>query len=91
MTKKELLNRIEELEETMGMQLDAINHTYNNLKSQQGQVPNWITQAVKPLKDNLAFNAKLMNLLMEHFKIGFYEIPAQESKIEIRKKSNKKK
>lgn len=86
MTKKELLNRIEEIEELVEINFGCLDKRVNNLKSEFGQIPNRIEESIKIVKENLAFNANLMNLLMEHLNLGFYEIPTQKSKIEIRKK-----
>lgn len=86
MTKKELLNRIEEIDESVEINFGCLDKRINNLKSEFGQIPNRIEESIKIVKENLAFNANLMNLLMEHLNLGFYEIPTQKSKIEIRKK-----
>lgn len=81
-SKKELQERVELLD----CIIDGLCSRIHKLESKAGNTPHLIETAVKPLKENLAFNANLMNLLMEYFNIGFYETPAQTSKIQIKKK-----
>lgn len=94
MTKNGLNERIDRAYEM----IDLFNEKLNGVKSFNGTVPHQIDTKLKPLcarLDNIEvkmqFNANLMNLLMEYLKIGFYEIPAQNSKIEIRKTGVSKK
>lgn len=82
MSKKELQREVDNI----GCMIENLLDRIHKVESWRGTVQHLIDTAVKPVRDNLAFNAKLMNLLTEFLEINFYEEPAQPSKIQIRKK-----
>lgn len=82
MTKKQLSLEID----LMGGLMEAMLERVHKLESYQGTIPHLIKTAVSPIQAQVDYNANLSKLMCEYLNITFYEIPAQEAKIEVRKK-----